>query len=62
LDNGDGDRLPLSLYHYDKLRTNSTLQGMRRSQTYKLIPTPEQLAARFLGDVLAAAAGVEPDP
>lgn len=33
---------------------------MRRSQTYKLIPTPEQLAARFLGDVLAAAAGVEP--
>jgi len=33
---------------------------MRQSQTYTLIPTPEQLAARFLGDVLAAAAGVEP--
>lgn len=33
---------------------------MRRSQTYTLIPTPEQLVAGFLGDVLAAAAGVEP--
>lgn len=33
---------------------------MPRSQSYTLIPPPEQLVARFLGDVLAVAAGVEP--
>jgi hypothetical protein len=32
---------------------------MHRSQSYKLIPQSEQLAARFLAEALAAAAGVE---
>lgn len=32
---------------------------MRRSKSYRLIPTPEQLAASFLAEALAAAAGVE---
>jgi hypothetical protein len=32
---------------------------MRRSTSYQLIPTPEQLAKRFLAEVLAASAGVE---
>lgn len=32
---------------------------MRRSTSYKLIPTPEQLARRFLAEVLAVLAGLE---
>jgi hypothetical protein len=33
---------------------------MRRSQSYKLVPTPEELVARFLSEALAAAANVAP--
>jgi hypothetical protein len=33
---------------------------MRRSQSYKLIPTPEDLVTKFLAEACAAAAGVEP--
>lgn len=36
------------------------LHRMRRSQSYKLIPTPEELAAKFLAEACAAVAGVEP--
>jgi hypothetical protein len=32
---------------------------MRRSTSYKLIPTPEQLAKRFLAETLAVLAGIE---
>jgi hypothetical protein len=32
---------------------------MRRSTSYTLIPTPEQLAKRFLAEVLAVSAGVQ---
>ena len=32
---------------------------MRRSESYQLIPTPEELVTTFLAEALAAAAGVE---
>jgi len=32
---------------------------MRRSTSYRLIPTPEQLARKFLAEVLAVSAGIE---
>lgn len=33
---------------------------MRRSKTYKLVPTPGDLAVKFLAEACAAVAGVEP--
>ncbi len=33
---------------------------MRRSQSYKLVPTPEELVPRFFSEALAAAANVAP--
>jgi len=59
VDNGDGDKKSPSQYNYVKGRTKPNLLGMRRSASYKLTPTPEQLASSFLGQALAAAAGLE---
>src|SRR5437868_4689218 len=54
------DGMSLSGYHYDKGRPNITpLPGMPRSKSYKLVPTPEELAVRFLGEAVAATAGAQ---
>jgi hypothetical protein len=54
-----GDKVTLCRYNYDKGRTKPHNPGMRKSKSYKLIPTPEQLATRFLGEVVAATAGTQ---
>jgi hypothetical protein len=55
----DGDKVTLCPYNYDKGRTKPHNPGMRKSKSYRLIPTPEQLATRFLGEVVAATAGTQ---
>src|SRR5438270_10891578 len=51
--------MSLSGYDCAKGSNKPTTPGMPRSKSYKLIPAPEELAIRFLGEAVAATAGAQ---
>jgi hypothetical protein len=48
--------MSLSMYDYDNTHM------LRRFETYKIVPTPEEHALRFLGEVLAVMTSIHAEP